>query len=186
MNPFHLHSKKLVTRDQVTTRLYALSETDMPKGNGMPESLIEIVEFLDPERSKRYGPTAKLNHVFAYDFCYLSGAYLPRIWYSDIANEDGPKVEMTTASIFDWLQNDGVSFGWKEIDSISYAQELANLGHVVTVVGLPKDIKREGMMTMVIPGEKLTQCRAGKNKLTADWYNNSAYGLYKIFVNLLK
>src|SRR3990167_956685 len=198
MQPIHLHFHNPVSRNQVTTKMYALSEEDMPKGTGLPQDLLEIVRYLDPENSPRYEKSKVMCHLFAYDFCYLAGAYLPRVWYSDVINPNPEKVfPMDSRGLFNWLANFGGEFGWKLVADLQQAQELADVGHVVTIVALSKNINHAGQMTMVIPhskefclkeGLKRTPCQAtsGKKYFRTECYKGDKYREYKIYVNFLK
>ncbi len=197
MKAFHLHKETPVTRHQTTTRLYALSEEGMPKGNGLPETLLQIARFLDPTNSARYSLKNKVSHVYAHDFCYLAGAYLPLVWWGDANFGDGPKVQMTGTAVWDWLIDYGKEFGWKPVEDLKQAQELADVGHVVTIIALPKNVNSDARLTMVVPETKECfdpqyqkgipcQSRAGKTFIKTDWYNGSSWREYKIYVNFVK
>lgn len=198
MNAYHLHSSIPVTRMQVTTREYALYEPDMPKGKGLPEDLLTINEFLNPENSKRYGGKKTFTHVFAYDFCYLAGCYIPNLWPSG-GDLTEPLTRMNARTMWDWFIDCGMHFGWQEVETEIQAQDLANVGHLVTIIGSAKTWESPGCMTIVMPstGGKFErhnlaskdiphQARAGKIHIRTDWYKSNTWREYKIWVNYLK
>src|SRR5688572_8800840 len=47
----------------------------------------DIVQALAVEKSARYQPTATSTYcnIYAYDYCYFAGVYLPRVWWYDKA-----------------------------------------------------------------------------------------------------
>lgn len=198
MQAFHLHFAHPVTRYQTTTRLYALKDEEMPVGRGMPQDLLSIAKYLDPENAPRYGKSITQNLLFAYDFCYLAGAYIPRIWWGDINNVEAPKLDMTTNALYGWFEQFGKDFGWKRVEDEKEAQELANVGHVVIIIASPINPRRQAIMTLVLPesSEYLTtvymdkeaphQVRSAKKHLKTAWYKSHLWREYSIYVNFIK
>jgi hypothetical protein len=81
-------------------------------------ALHQIVSDLDVTRSLRYSPTTQtFCNIYAYDFCFLAGVYLPRVWWNSkalLAAVAGapPEViydktvhEMTANALHRWLEN---------------------------------------------------------------------------------
>lgn len=197
MKPFHLHKETPVSIHQSTTRLFALSEEGMPKGNGLPESLLEIVRYLDSSNSARYNLGKKLSHVYAHDYCYLAGCYLPLVWWSNVNNPEDPKVQMNGTAVWDWLIEYGKEFGWKPVDGLKEAQELADVGQVVILIALPKEVRRDARMSVIIPRTKECfdsqrykdipyQSAAGETFMKKNWYLGKTYQEYRMYVNFLK
>ena len=85
--PAHLkENNRASTRAKTETWAYPLGEPDMPRRTGKTaatksKQLLAIVNYLDPEAPshKRYQrtPGATFCNVYAYDYCYLAGVYLP-------------------------------------------------------------------------------------------------------------
>lgn len=197
MKAFHLHKETPVTRHQTTTRLYALSEEDMPKGDGLPNTLLEIARYLDPSNSARYDLNNRVSHIYAHDFCYLAGCYLPLVWWGNANNPDEKKIQMNGTALWDWLIDYGKEFGWKPVEDLKTAQELAEVGHVVTIIALPKNVNRDARLSIVIPETKECfdpqyhkgipcQTCSQKTFLKSDWYIGKLYREFRIYVNFLK
>lgn len=199
MQPYHLHSKHPVTRSQTTTRCYTLSEEGMPKGDGLATSLLDIVKYLDPKNSPRYGRSAHFTHLFAADVCYLAGAYLPILWYQNTDKPEGVKIQMNSLAIWEWYKDFGFVFGWHEVPDFKIAQEYADIGHIVTIIALPKSISGRGQMSIILPSihkyelcknsfskDAPPQSRGGHEFLQTKWYKGPKYSDFKIYVNFLK
>jgi len=124
-----------------------------------------IADWLGVETSARYRrtPGATFCNVYAADYGYLSGAYLPRVWWTGpalvaIGQGQVPAVaygdtvrEMRADDLFAWLSEWGVAFGWRRVFDASALQAAANAGGVGVVCadraapGLP------GHVTVVVP-----------------------------------
>lgn len=189
MNAFHIHSKNAVTRHQKTTRLFCLSDADMPKGNGLPESLINIAKYLDPKNSVRYGGSKAFSYLYVYDFCYLAGCYLPIVWWGDANNPNDLKVSFKACNQYYWLQEEGKEFGWKEVETEKEACDLTEVGHVVIVAALSKREEGDGMISVSLPSalphDTPIQSMAGTGTVVSPWYKGGLYKNYKMFVNFL-
>lgn len=166
-------------RDLDGFRAYPLGEADQPGRNGgTPPAkvgqLLEIVTFLDVEHSVRYRPNANTTYcnIYAYDFCYLAGVYLPRVWWTDSAIHElarqeqvGPAYdvtirEMNANSLHDWLSDWGTRFGWARTLSLSDLQDAANAGEVALICARRKDRNRSGHICAVVPETDVS--RAGR------------------------
>jgi hypothetical protein len=158
-------------RGSVTGRAYALDEPDMPQRDpsggrdAKVNALRGILDFLDVERSARYQPTstATFCNIYAYDYCHLARAYLPRVWWTDRAVAGltaGEAVnaaygttirEQTANQLFDWLNDWGDDFGWVRVFDFSLLQSKVNDGAVGLICALRKVLSRSGHITVVIP-----------------------------------
>lgn len=199
MKPIHLHNGNPVTRNHTSTRLYALSESGMPKGNGLPKDLLEIAKYLNPAISARYGHTFNNSITYVYDFCYLAGAYLPRVWWRNVLEPDPQRIiDMNVQTVYDWLIDFGHDFGWREVSDTRHAQELAEIGHVVVIIALPKKPSFTGGLSVVLPEDKAMfnppakdtsiphQTSSGKLYFRTDWYKGKRNKEFKIYVNYMK
>ncbi len=127
--------------------------------------LRDIVRFLDVERSARYkaerGKT--FCNVYAYDYCYLAGVFLPRVWWTAAAiaaMKDGPPlpvryadtvVELNANALHQWMVDYGQLFGWRYALSLDQLQTVADGGGVCVITGIRKDLSRSGHIACVIP-----------------------------------
>lgn len=156
----HLTPKRPITRTQTETRAFPLNEADMPKGDGTPESIHKIIEFLQVEKSKRYIRTAASTYcnIYAYDFACLMGAYLPRVfWTADAIKElnfvpsyGKTLVEMNANALYDWFKSRSAEFGWREVNTTE-AQQLANQGKCVIAVAANLNRSKSGHIVAVVP-----------------------------------
>jgi len=161
----HLSTRYAVSRDNKRWA-FALNEPDAPMvgESRSAKDLHEIIDWLDVEDSVRYKPTRNTYcNIYAYDFCYLAGAYLPRVWWkkravkSIIAGEViepayGTNVtEMNANAIHDWFEDYGPDFSWRQTEDLTELQNAANDGHVGVIVAKRKRESRSGHITAIAP-----------------------------------
>lgn len=87
--PVHMQENRPeITRNRDGGRAYPLGEPNQPIRQGITASekaaeLTKIIEWLAVEKNKRYKrkPSATYCNIYAYDYCYLAGVYLPRVWW---------------------------------------------------------------------------------------------------------
>ncbi len=116
--PAHLAAKG--SRDRDGARAFRLGED--PGGDRLPR-LLGLPRWLDVERSARYQrkPSATYCNIYAHDFAYLCGLYLPRVWWRDpdtVTEETeviyGETVrELSADGLHDWLLNWSRHYGWQ-------------------------------------------------------------------------
>ncbi|MCH8032289.1 MAG: SH3 domain-containing protein [Bacteroidetes bacterium] len=167
-------------------RAFPLGETNMPKRFGTsPETksrkLIEIIKYLDCEKTshKRYGPKTidTYCNIYAYDYCYLAGVYIPRVWWKeqaihDIKNRkrvsieyDRTVEELSANMLNDWFGDYGVLFGWKRVINLEVLQAAANNGEVCLIIAKHKNSNSSGHIAAVVPehdGYKATRKVTGE------------------------
>lgn len=168
----HLFRSNAVTRKNKVWA-YALNETNQPTRdpNAAPadrvKSLTKIVNWLDVENTAhlRYKPipSATYCNIYAYDYCFLAGVYLPRVWWMSKALIDlnaGKKVtpiygetvgELNANSLFTWFKEFGGMFGWNRTASVDEMQTAANNGQVVIICAQNKIPNRSGHICPVVP-----------------------------------
>ena len=126
-----------------------------------------IVDYLDVANPAhlRYQPRAGTTYcnIYATDFAWLCGAYLPRVWWTDrallrlragerVAVEYGRTVrELNANALYDWLEDFGPAFGWKREVELTALQAAANVGEVCVIVARRADLNRPGHITAVVP-----------------------------------
>ena len=127
--------------------------------------LHDIVAALDVEHSARYQPTSQSTfcNIYAYDLCYLAGAYLPRVWWVDKALIElsrgaqlpviyGKTVrELNANSLFEWLTEWGDEFGWKHCSDTNELQAEVNRGAVGLISAQRAVLARSGHIVAVLP-----------------------------------
>jgi hypothetical protein len=166
----HLSTTNKITRNG-TGRAFPLNETGQPTRNssGTPEEkakqLTAIVKWLDVENKARYGPTSSVTYcnIYAYDYCYLAGVYLPRVWWREDAIAKlraGKPVEPIYAKTVDeinanslvtWFSNYGSTFGWRRTLDLTELQNAANDGQAVIICAQHKVPNHHGHICAVVP-----------------------------------
>lgn len=163
-------NKSNITRSNRLGRAFPIGESTRPKRNKSSKaaratSLHKIVDWLDVEKSDRYEPetTKTFCNIYAYDYCYLAGVFIPRVWWMSSAIADlvrnrtvdvkyGVTIrEMNVNSIHDWLEEYGGAFGWKRKFSLDDIQKDANDGKVVVITAQQIDLNRSGHIVAVVP-----------------------------------
>lgn len=176
----------------------------------------DVIKYLNVTRSPRYraanGQT--FCNIFAYDYCYAMGAYLPRVWWKPdalerIKNGEDVKpvyafsiVELNANSLYDWLVRWGSTFGWERVD-FTTAQQNVNMGAVGVMCAKRKDASRSGHISVIVPESEKhgkaswhegmviapLQCQAGAvNKeywQGAGWHTASIYSGMGAWINVL-
>lgn len=160
-----------VTRDSVgSAYAYPLGEPGRPRRTGAAPAerareLGAIVGWLDVEHRRRYrrvGSTTYCN-IYATDYAYLAGAYLPRVWWTERAlarlaagesveeRYDVTVREMTANRLHAWLVDFGPEFGWRRTMDPDELQRAANAGSVCIVCAQRSDLNRPGHIAAVVP-----------------------------------
>lgn len=168
--PVHLTSGEPVRRASAQRRAFALDEDGQPSRRGdSPEvrarELVSIVKWLRVDKSARYlarGGATYCN-VYAYDYCHLANAYLPRVWWSATAVNallGGERVaavygetvyEQNANALHRWLGEFGPRFGWRRTLDLTALQEAANAGSVCLVSAQRTDPNLPGHICPVVP-----------------------------------
>lgn len=131
------------------------------------QSVHGLVRVLDVSNSLRYQRTERHTfcNIYAYDLCYFSRAYLPRVWWypqalKKLAAGEHVEVsygetvrEMNANSLHDWLVEWGDDFGWARITASPDAfQGLVNRnGGIGLICARRRDRSRSGHITVVLP-----------------------------------
>jgi hypothetical protein len=217
----HLSTERPVTR---SNRLLAfpLNEKGMPQRDpsGTPQARVaqlgQIIEWLNVEKSARHQPNPKDTYcnIYATDFAYLAGVFLPRVWWygpalvrlgkgESVAPVYGQTVaELNANSLLNWLKEFGSSFGWTREFDLTRLQEAANSGQVVVISAQQKIPNRSGHIAVVAPetathkavrsGAQVVrplQSQAGRtNKrywTPPAWWTGAQYKEFGFFVNRL-
>jgi len=167
--------------------------------------LHKIAADLMVTKSRRYAPDKYTYcNIYAYDFLYLSGVYLPRVWWTSkalVAMAGGQALgvvydktvrEMTANELHDWLGEWGGKYGWTRLASADALQSRVNSGGIGAVTAQRVDLGTPGHITVVVPetaerralragGAVIAplQCQAGRINReffgTAWWESKSLY-----------
>lgn len=184
--PAHLtEGRSVVTRNTEKYRAYPLGEIPRPgrlAGSSAErvQQLSKIIDYLDVERSVRYQPKAPETYcnIYSCDYCYLAGAYLPRVWWTPdalrkLARQEEVKpvyaetvTELNANALLGWFRQYGLEFGWKETASLDEIQQAANQGHVCIIVARCTDARRSGHIVAVAPENQTHQAKRTNGKVT--------------------
>ncbi len=176
----------LVTKRTAIAGAHSLNEPNMPKRTGdTPEelrtSLNEIIDYLasDKPAHKRYQPRDGLTfcNIYAHDYCFLAGVYLPRVWWTPGAIEklaqgqtvqpliESTITEMRANDLFRWLRDFGPRFGWRQTGTLTKLQQEANQGAIGLIVARRKQDGKSGHIVAVVPetdDDRATRDSAGE------------------------
>lgn len=158
---------------------FPLGEASMPSrdSSNKVNSIKTILDWLNVEQSLRYraGGGSTYCNIYAYDFCFLNGVYLPRVWWTTGAilrlsnNENVPVLygdtvlERNANSLFDWFVNWSNRFGWERVNTFSALQERANLGEICILVAKRRDLNRSGHIVAVVPEDDIRKAKRDSN-----------------------
>lgn len=129
------------------------------------QQLTTIADWLDVERSARYLPAdgKTFCNIYATDYCYLAGAYLPRCWWTGdallrmgagqlVEPQYGRSIrEMRADDLYGWLTDFGERYGWRRVADATALQNAANAGGVGVICADRREEGRSGHITVVVP-----------------------------------
>lgn len=166
----HLSTKNPIIRNATNGRAFPLNEKNQPKRTATTNAnkakeLHKIIDWLAVETSARYQPTSSSTYcnIYAYDYCYLSNVYLPRVWWNSksisaiLSGEavapvyDKTLQELNANSLHDWLAEYADDFGWRRTFDLDDLQESANAGAVCIISARRIDLNRSGHICAVAP-----------------------------------
>lgn len=172
----HLKTSLPVTRNNERWA-YPLNESNLPfrnraSINSKKDSIHQVIQYLNVEKSKRYKPKSNATYcnIYAYDYCYLNKAYLPRVWWTPTALNkilNGENIspiyaqtvlEINANSLFVWLRDMGPKFGWRQVFSLDELQEEVNKGKVGVICAPNMNPARSGHIAAVVPETSQHKC----------------------------
>jgi len=158
------------TRDDPGRRAFPLGESGRPRRQGSTAaaraaSLAAIIDWLGVNTRARYRPGSGKTYcnIYAYDYCYLAGVYIPRVWWKrtaihtlaqggSVAPVYGATVtELNANALYNWFVEYGTHFGWQRTFSLTDLQNSANQGGVGIICAQRTDLERSGHITAVVP-----------------------------------
>lgn len=162
----------LITRRTAIAGAHSLNESSMPARKGttsdeLRASLGEVIDYLASDKAthKRYKPRDGLTfcNIYAHDYCFLAGVYLPRVWWTPGAIErltqgepvepliENTIMEMRANDLFRWLRDFGPRFGWRQTGTPTKLQQEADQGAVGLIVARRKQDGKSGHIVAVVP-----------------------------------
>jgi hypothetical protein len=162
----------LITRRTAIAGAHSLNEPDMPTRKGttadeLRASLGEVIDYLATDKAthKRYRRRDGLTfcNIYAHDYCFLAGGYLPRVWWTPGAIErltageavepliENTITEMRANALFRWLRDFGPRFGWRQTSTPTKLQQEANQGAIGLIVARRKQDGKSGHIVAVVP-----------------------------------
>jgi hypothetical protein len=162
----------LITKRTAPAGAHSLNEPDMPARKGttpddLRASLGEVIDYLAPDKTayKRYQPRDGLTfcNIYAHDYCFLAGVYLPRVWWTPGAIErltrgetvepliENTITEMRANDLFRWLRDFGPRFGWRQTGTPTKLQQEASQGAIGLIVARRKEDGKSGHIVAVAP-----------------------------------
>jgi len=196
----HLAENSPLSQRSLTTgRAYPLGELDRPHHTGIKN----VLRYLAVETSPRYQPTATHTfcNIYACDYCYLAGAYLPRVWWTQQAlaarktevKYGDTVTELNANSLYAWLRDFGPTFGWKQTTSTDELQSEANEGQVSVICAQRKKLSKSGHIAIVVPASSSEavplQSQAGRVNYAASrkpgrWWESTQFQAYGFWTHL--
>ena len=165
---FPVPKGRTVKRSDSDGRIWPLNEASAPgrkakRPAGKAKDLGKIISWLKVDSFARYLPQNAMTfcNIYAYDYCYLAGCYLPRVWWTQKAIQQlshGQTVEIkyedtvdewTANMLYQWFRDWGTQFGWRATNSLDDLQTNANSGGVSIIVA--KNSQGHGHITAVVP-----------------------------------
>jgi hypothetical protein len=123
-----------------------------------------IVAYLAVEKSLRYRPDVHTYcNIYAYDFCYLAGIFLPRVWWTQksilklqagtpvLATYESTVLELSANSLFAWLTEWGDDFRWTRTYDLDDLQSNVNQGNVGVICAANIHPNSSGHICCVLP-----------------------------------
>jgi hypothetical protein len=162
----------VVTRRTDPADAHSLNEANQPTRKGatadeLRGSLAIIIQWLavDEDTHLRYQPHDGLTfcNIYAHDFCFLAGAYMPRCWWTTPAllklaagQQIQPLIgdtirEMRANDLFRWLRDFGPGFGWRQTGTLTTLQSEVNQGAIGIIVARRNEDGRSGHIVVVVP-----------------------------------
>lgn len=213
-------NKPTIKRSRDGGRAFPLGEPNRPKRDGVTKNemvaqLGSIIDWLSVDRSVRYlrkGSTTYCN-IYAYDYCYLAGVYIPRVWWKqrallELAKGNSVEVrygetvsELNANALHDWFEDFGADYGWLPSFDVTECQLATNQGKVVIACAKRVTTNRSGHICAIVPEtaqhqakrtseEEVTnplQSQAGSNnfryKAATKWWTSERFQSFGLWIH---
>ena len=169
-----------VTKRREPANAFSLNEPGQPERKGttpdeLRTELAAIINWLAVDRKThlRYQPMNQKTfcNIYAHDYAYLAGVYLPRVWWTQHAIVlltqgqtvqpilDNTIEEVRANGLFRWLRDFGMRFGWRQTGTLNKLQLEVNQGAIGLIVARRKDDGRSGHIVVIVPETMEQQAR---------------------------
>jgi hypothetical protein len=136
---------------------------DLTDSASKRESIGQLIDKLDVEKSIRYQRTVEDTYcnVYSYDYCHFCKVYLPTIWWTDESLEkikEGQNVEAVfeqtvdriySSAIHDWFLEYGTDFGWERMFTADEIQNKVNINGGIGIICAKR--KEKGLSGHIVP-----------------------------------
>ena len=215
VTPVHLQENRAnVTRKVTTGRAYPLGEPNRPSRDRSSvesacASIHNIINWINVEQSARYAPnsTSTYCNIYAHDYCYLNGGFLPRVWWTSkalielnhrnhVPVQYGQTVnELNANNLLRWFLEWGDDFGWRRVFDVNELQAEANLGNVCIISARNVNENSSGHICAVVPennsqkamrnadGSIRIPLQSQAGRINKNYFNNSLWWLTRTFAD---
>ncbi len=215
VKPVHLQENRSnVTRKLTAGRAYPLGEPNRPSRDNSSvaaaaSSIHTIINWIDVEQSARYAPnsTSTYCNIYAHDYCYLNGVFLPRVWWTSralielnhrnqVPVQYGQTVnELNANNLLRWFLEWGDDFGWRRVFDLNDLQAEANKGKVCIISARNVNENSSGHICAVVPennteraswnpdGSVRTPLQSQAGRSNKKYFNNSLWWLTRTFAD---
>ncbi len=196
----HLSTKTAIRIAGTNGRAFSLNDPAAParvtgEAPAMAARLGQVVKYLDVERSARYrrGPGTTYCNIYAHDYATLAGVYLPRVWWmrkalvnlargEQVPVQYGTTVaEMNANSLYTWLEEFGIDFGWRRTVDIDELQKAVNAGQVAIICAQRTELNQPGHITAVVPETATHHAIRKADRVTVPLQSQAGAGNYAYF-----
>lgn len=213
LTPVHLQENRTnVTRKVTTGRAYPLGEPNRPSRDASlvaasSAAIHTIISWINVEQSARYAPNSSSTYcnIYAHDYCYLNGVFLPRVWWSSralielshrnhVPVQYGQSVnELNANNLLRWFLEWGDDFGWKRVYDLNELQAEANKGKVCIISARNVNENSSGHICAVVPesntekairnadGSVKIPLQSQAGRVNKKYFNNSLWWLTRTF-----
>lgn len=190
-----------IVRNSANGRAFPLNESDLPFKDAVSsetkvQSIYRIIEYLDVTRNARYAPANSRTYcnIYAFDYCYLSKAYIPRVWWLPKAIVDithGKSVpvqydktvgELNANMLYDWFETYGSDYGWRRTFDPDELQNAVNNGCCGIIVAKRVDLNRSGHIVACVPESDLNKAERISGKVSRPLQSQAGMKNYKYFI----
>ncbi|HZE72689.1 MAG TPA: SH3 domain-containing protein [Pyrinomonadaceae bacterium] len=166
------------------------------------DAVRQLISWLRVESSLRYRSDGMTYcNIYAYDYCYLTGAYLPRVWWTGKAlirldagetvpvkypgSEPGTVNEKVANELNEWFKDWGPHFGWRQSLDLTEMQDEANQGRVCITVARskPQYHHGHGHIVAVVPENDDQRAIRQNGKVIATVQSQAGAHNYSYHVN---
>jgi hypothetical protein len=199
---------KNIKRTAQSGRAYPLTEVPPVRrvAADPPEQRVsairQLLDWFDVKNSARYKKDQSTYcNIYAYDYSYMTGAFIPRVWWTETAllrlqageavpvvypgTQPGTINEINANALNEWFKNWGGHFGWRRTLDLDELQSEANQGKVCITVARskPQYHHGHGHIVAVVPENETFKPRRNNGKIIATVQSQAGGTNLKYVVN---